>query len=137
MQWLGIIYNIVQSLDNDGLLREMLTHLTSGKELFQPPTTDPVLVADSDRGEGDGVLVVDCGRDVHRPAEELLGQAHQVLHGQHGQEDEDQQPDGLSDVARRSSRIVHPLDVGVMCKFMQNLCNPSRSGFCRFGRFLP
>ena len=54
----------------------MCAHLTSGKELFQPPTTDPVLIAYSDRGEGDGVLVVDGGGDVHRPAEELLGQAH-------------------------------------------------------------
>ena len=36
----------------------------------------PVLVAHSDRGEGDRVLVVDRGGDVHRPGKELLGQAH-------------------------------------------------------------
>ena len=77
----------------------MRTHLTSVEELFQPSTTDPVLIAYSDRGEGDGILVVDRGGDVHGPAEELLGQADQVLHRQHGQEDEDQQPDDLSDVA--------------------------------------
>ena len=51
-------------------------HLTSLEELLQPPTTDPVLVAHGDRGEGDGVLVVDRGGHVHRPGEELLGQAH-------------------------------------------------------------
>ena len=78
----------------------MRTHLTSSEELFQPSTTDPVLIADGDRGEGDGVLVVNGGGDVHRPAEELLGQAHQVLHCERGQEDEDEQPDRLSYVAR-------------------------------------
>ena len=51
-------------------------HLTSLEELLQPPTTDPVLVAHGDRGEGDGVLVVDRGGHVHRPGKELLGQAH-------------------------------------------------------------
>ena len=51
-------------------------HLTSLEKLLQPPTTDPVLVAHGDRGEGERVLVVDRGGDVHRPGEELLGQAH-------------------------------------------------------------
>ena len=51
-------------------------HLTSLEKLLQPPTTDPVLVAHGDRGEGDRVLVVDRGGDVHRPGQELLGQAH-------------------------------------------------------------
>ena len=51
-------------------------HLTSLEKLLQPPTTDPVLVAHGDGGEGDRVLVVDRGGDVHRPGQELLGQAH-------------------------------------------------------------
>ena len=51
-------------------------HLTSLEKLLQPPTTDPVLIAHGDRGEGDGVLVVDRGGHVHRPGKELLGQAH-------------------------------------------------------------
>ena len=51
-------------------------HLTSLEKLLQPPTTDPVLVAHGDRGEGERVLVVDRGGDVHRPGKELLGQAH-------------------------------------------------------------
>ena len=64
------------------------THLTSGKEIFQPSAADPVLVADGNRGKGDRVLVVDGGGDVHRPGEELLGQGHQVLHRERSQEDE-------------------------------------------------
>ena len=102
-------------------------HLTSGKELLQPAATDPVLVADGDRGERDRVLVVDPGGDVHWPAEELLGQADQVLHRERGQEDDDEQPDRLSYVARRSSSVVHSLDVCVPCKFMQDLTRPSLS----------
>ena len=62
-----------QSLDDYFIARKTSVYLTSGKELFQPAATDPVLVADSDRGEWDGILVVDRSGDVHRPAEELLG----------------------------------------------------------------
>ena len=102
-------------------------HLTAGKELLQAAATDPVLVADGDRGERDRVLVVDPGGDVHRPGEELVGQADQVLHRDRRQEDEDEQPDRLSYVARRSSRVVHSLDVCVSCKFMQDLSSPSLS----------
>ena len=105
------------------------THLTSGKEIFQPSAADPVLVADGNRGKGDRVLVVDGGGDVHRPGEELLGQGHQVLHRERSQEDEYEEPDNLSDAAWGSSGIVHPLDVCVVCEFMQNLCDPDRSGF--------